>query len=477
MILNNKFLIISIIFFLHLAFLFFPSVNFEHSFFQAANNFELNKIDAMNNYFAVQANTFVYPILIFLFKNLFFLDYPYAARLISSIGILSLGLGIIKLSKSFSLFNNNYLLIIILLNPFIWVMAHRGTPDFISSSLSLMSLSYLIARNNLFIQIFFSLILGLAIAIKPTVGIILIFINFYYFYFYDYKFILFIKSIFFINFLSIFPFLLYFILIKFNFNFYLTNDYFLNSLKISSIFNYINNLIIYVGYFYLFIIPLRINTFWNNLQINKFNYFYPIIFLILSYFGYNLIIPQLELNLSFISIILGRKIENTLYLFSFFLFLYDIYFNKSVFFKNNILNKSLILTIFTFFITMSFFSPSQRYLICPIVLFTYLIFSQCNNNFILTLIIYIFFSLILSINHYLNGKISQLIFDDMTNINIINNSCPGVIEAHIGDKFPISNKNCFNDYSVIYGYDKNSELYRELNFLFFSKKLSVIKVR
>ena len=70
MILNNKFLIIIIIFISNLFLIDLPSVNFEHSFYEAAKEFEFDKKKAMQDYFNTQANTFVYPFLIFYLKIL-----------------------------------------------------------------------------------------------------------------------------------------------------------------------------------------------------------------------------------------------------------------------------------------------------------------------------------------------------------------------------------------------------------------------
>ena len=61
MITQNKYLIIFSIFFIHLFFLNFPTINFEYVFFEAASQLENNKFLAMNNYFQNQANTFVFP--------------------------------------------------------------------------------------------------------------------------------------------------------------------------------------------------------------------------------------------------------------------------------------------------------------------------------------------------------------------------------------------------------------------------------
>ena len=477
MIYSNKFFLLALIFLIHLLFIFFPTVNFEFVFSDAANNFKLNKFNAIDNYFKIQANTFVFPYLLFITNHFLTIDYLLLSRIISILCIIPLGLSIIKFSEIFSHKYSNFMTFIILLNPFIFVMAHRGTPDFISASLSLCTIPYLISKKKFLTLIFFSLILGLAIAIKPTVGIILILINLYLFIHSKFKILSILKNIILINTLSLLPLFLYIFYINLNFNFFITNDYFLSSLKINTIRNFFSNLVLYLGYTYLFIIPLRLTFIMNNIKNFKLNYPYFLISPIILIFAYYFPIPQLELNLSFLSNIIGRKIENFLFTISFFIMIFDIFHNRKVLLKD-IIKLTILISLIIFFIIMSFFSPSQRYLICIMPLVIYLFFNFNKFNYLSTIVIYFIFSLFLSINQYLNGKISELVLEDLIEKQIINLSCPGVIEAHSGNKFFIDNKNCNSDfsYTVIYGVNENSISSINVSFLFISKSLSIVKL-
>ena len=125
---------------------------------------------------------------------------------------------------------------------------------------------------------------------------------------------------------------------------------------------------------------------------------------------------------------------------------------------------------------MSLFSPSQRYLICVMPLFIFLFYNNNNKlNIFFTLLLYLSFSIFLSVNQFLNGKISEMIVSDLKEKNIISISCPGVIEAHLGNKFTINNKNCNTNarYTVYYGSNDDSFLIKNIKFLFISKTLSV----
>ena len=479
MIILNKYIILIIVFFIHLLFIFFPSLNFEYVFSDAASQFNINKLLAINNYFQVQANTFVFPILIYVSNIVFSFDYLTMSRLISIVCVIPLGISIIKFSKIISLQYSNYLVLIILINPFVFVMAHRGSPDFISAALALIALPYLIEKKRKNILIFFfSIVLGLAISIKPTVGIVLILINIYYFIDNKLNLIKTIKESLYINILTLLPFLIYSLYINYYFNFYLTSDYYYNSLKISSVHNYISNFILYIGFSYLFILPFRLSFLFHKIKKDKFKYYYLILVILIIFVGLYFPIPQPELNLSFVSNIIGKKIENCIFFVSFSLLLFDLYIDKEKYSKNNPLFLSIFFTITIFFLIMSFFSPSQRYLICIMPLIIYFFFNSNKFNIITTLLIYLLFSFLLSINQYMNGKVSELIVDDLIKKNMISFSCPGVIEAHLGNKFLVNNKNCNSNkkYTVVYGNHENSVMTKNIKFIFFTKTLSVIKL-
>ncbi len=458
----NKYIIITFIFIIHFIFIFIPTVNFEFVFSDAAMEFNINHLNAIENYFNIQANTFVFPFLIYVINYFLSIDFLTLSRLLSIICVIPLGLSIIKFSEIFFKDNYIYLLALILCNPFIFIMAHRGTPDFISASLAVSTFPYLIFIKKKILLLFFSLVLGLAIALKPTVGIILILINLYFLFKLKFDILSTIKKTFIINFFSLLPFLF---------------DYYINSLKINSLRNYFSNFILYIGYTYLFIFTLRISQLYKKILIIKFNFIYILIIPLILFFSFLFPIPQLELNLSFLSNILGKKIENFIFVISFFIFVFDIVVNRQDL-LSNITKKTILFSIILFFLIMSFFSPSQRYLICIIPLVIYFFFVFNKKNFITTILIYIFFNLLLSLNQYLNGHISELTVIELKEKKILELSCPGVIEAHIGNSFITDNKSCDKNYlyTVVYGYNENSIKTINVSLFFISKTLSIIKL-
>ncbi len=250
----------------------------------------------------------------------------------------------------------------------------------------------------------------------------------------------------------------------------------MNSLKNKNFFEYFSNFIIYIGYIYLFILPLRLNIFKNLLNQSNHN---KIIFfttsIVILFLGFHYLKPTLEINLSFISNLIDRRFESSLYFLTFLLFIYELFNNRSKLLNKNIL--ILFIVIIVYFITISFFTPSQRYLIPIVPIFFLLIFSLPNNNFSLFLLfIYLFFNTLLISNQFLVGKISHEFVDKLSKSNLLYNSCPGVIEAHVGYKFTKMNKNCDYTQHIIFGDSLKSIYSYKINFFFIDKTLSLIKI-
>ena len=262
---NN--LLIFILFFSHLILINLYPVNFEHTFSDFSSKFIINPDEAITNYYRNQANTIIYPLIILLMEILIpFLDASQIGKLISSFGSILLGLAIIRFAKFYSIQKITILIFIICLNPFVWTMAHRGTPDFIAPSLAIFSVSFLIVDQNILRKIFFSVLLGVAIAIKPTVGIILIYLNIHFLFKNNFNLIKSFKELLIINIISTLILLLYLIFIYYNFNFFLTPPYFKQSLIIDNMYLFLNNFILYIGYTYMLIIPLRLSSLFTNFK-------------------------------------------------------------------------------------------------------------------------------------------------------------------------------------------------------------------
>ena len=262
---NNS--LVFLIFLSHLVLINLLPVNFEHTFTGFALEFFANPLEGINSYYKNQANTISFPLFVAVIKIILpFLSEEQIAKLIPSFASIFLCLSIFRLSKIYFIKDKSILVLLISLNPFLWTMGHRGTPDFISPALAIFAMSYLILNPNILKKIFFSFLLGIAILIKPIVGIILIFINIHHLFKNNFDFIKTFKNLFIVNFVSLFLFILYLIFIYYNFNFFLTPHYYKQSLIIDNMYLFFNNLILYIGYTYMLIVPLRLNSLFTNFR-------------------------------------------------------------------------------------------------------------------------------------------------------------------------------------------------------------------
>lgn len=471
-------LILSLIILSHLIFLNLYSVNFEFHFLDKNNFLFKDFFLFADDYFAFQANTIVYPIIIASLKFIFpFLDTLIIGRLLSIFGVLLFYISIIKLIDLYKLQFNLEIIVLTLMNPIIWVMSHRATPDFFSMSLAIFAIANIISAKKFYQYLYLSMILGLSISIKPIVGIFLILFNLNIFFNFFYNKLLDYPKLILVNIFSLVIPLFYFYYINYNFNFFISDEYHMDSMKFKNFSEYICNFIIYFGYIYLFILPLRLNIFMSLVTQKKLNKFiFLTTLIIISIISFHYLKTTLEINLSFISNIIDRRFESSLYSLTCFLFAYDLFINRSKILNN----KNLVIllnVIIIYFLIISFFTPSQRYLIPILPLFYLFIFNLSNKFFFkFLLFIYIFFNTLLISNQFLVGKISHEFVEKLSKSNLLYNSCPGVIEAHVGYKFTKMNKNCDYTQHIIYGDNLKSIYSYKLNFFFIDKTLSLIKI-
>ena len=136
---------------LHLVFINLYPVNFEYVFYEGHNfvkqNF--NKKEIASNFFKQQANTFFTFTLSLVSFLLPFLKPIYIGKFISTISYLLIGLSAInilnKLDKKSNLNNFRFLFLILLfLNPIIWIFGYRSTPDLISMAIGLYGFQFFI---------------------------------------------------------------------------------------------------------------------------------------------------------------------------------------------------------------------------------------------------------------------------------------------------------------------------------------------
>jgi len=429
--LNEK-IILFLVIIAHILFINNYPVSAEYSFIDFAKYFEEYDKSLLNNFINIQANTIIFSFLIYLFKNIFFIEnYQIAGRLISVISYFFLYFGVINFSnffkKSFKL-----ILLLLFLNPIMWIYGFKTTSDLLPTSIGFFAISLLLIKNNnIQITILSSFLTSLAAVLKPMF-LILIFFGCCTLFIMNKKRI-FKNNIFYIFLYASFPILIFFsysFWAYFNLGFILSphvnvNDkqFDYNPFHVISIFFY------YFGLLSLFLIPVIIIYFKDFLRIKKLS----IIFLLFIFFylGYsnNFFPGELDLGRFFN---FDKNILKGLYFISAFLLFYFFFIN----FKNiaNSFKKIYIiylLTTFLYIFILSFFRPAQRYLMLLIPI-SYVLFFFTKKSINLGIVylsatLCLFICLTLTTHSYLRSQLAGQVMSFLTKKSIILNTDPGPI--------------------------------------------------
>ena len=469
-----SYLIIFLAFILHILAINFYPINFEYTFIEGMDyvlqNFDKKIITV---YFENQANTFFFSFIGSIIKYIFpFINGQYIAKFLSASGYFFLGFGIINLYKILKVkYSLNLLLIIIFLNPLIWIFGYRGTPDFLSAAISIYSISLILDKNISTLKNYLGFfLLGIAITLKPITGVFYI------------TFLLFlikerislekkINKIFISGFLTFLIPLIYFFLIYINFNFFLTPPYYSKAILLKSlyVYNFINRLLLYTAFIFIVCTPLLIDNFIKIIKLK--NIFIITLIIIIFFLSYNQISSEPEINFGIFSKYFNTKIINGFFGTCFILFFY-LYLKK-------IKKKDyLYFTIPLYLILLSLILPAQRYLllIIPSVYFLFLDKKNITKSFLISCAIFIPVNFILLNNQYTTGLAANNIVEYLKSNNLIDKTCPGAIEAHVGNYFK-NTKGCSilqfqvldnndNNFKFIYQYDAS--------FLLFKKEFYVV---
>jgi hypothetical protein len=482
---NNKIkslIILLIIFLIHIFCINFYPINDEFIFPVGAKLLEGKNIEIIGTFFKYNANTLGFSTVIFFFSKFIPLNYYLIGKLLSSSGIILIYIGInnlIKISKT-NLNEKDYLLILlILLNPIIFIFSFRATPDFFSATLALFSVTFLILNKNFFFKCFFLILFSCAVIIKPINAIIILLI----FYNFD------LKKNFYKNNINLFLWASASMIIPvifFIYNFYLF-DFFLipNNFKLLKNFHillFLMKFISYLGFFNLFILPLYFDYLFKNTKINYFKLLSYIVFstLLSSFF-----IDDIgEINFGFLQAYFNYNFFSFILLMSFCIFLDFVYFSlKRKDFDRKLFIFSIFFTIIFIFI-LSIFHPSQRYLLIMLPLLLLTIFNIQKNKFffILTISLYILMNTILFVNHYSTSNNIKNVVVYLKKNKMIQDTYPGFIGQHALNYFIDFNKDMRISMDKDVLFDKNKKYYvsdlepnDKKNIIFFSKSKNFFK--
>ena len=436
---QNNFPIIVIFFFflIHLLFIGLWPVNFEFTFSEGAKYFKDFDKAYLDFYKNNNANTFMFPLLIGLINKIIPIDNLVISKIISSSSYIFLGFAIINFHKYLNLkVKIEETLIFIFLNPIVWYLGLRGTPDIIATSIALFSISNLIINKKENLKnLFYLFLFSLAILLKPIV--ILSFIIFIYIKFEDQNFkinINLIKKLI-LNILIIsLPLILFYKFLYFE----ITNDY-VNIISVkfggflSNFFLYCAFIFISIGIFlfhkvkyiiYFILVSLVILFISSKIETN----FDP------NHHG--------EMNFGFLT---GFFPNNFFYIYMIFLglliFSLLIIFTILTYLKKRELFKKIfpfLLFLIIYIAFLSFFRPVQRYLILALPIIILIISEIKYKKLFLSfsyLALFIFLNLLITNNQISNSLISKKVFNYLNSNELLFDTYPGELNAHIRHLF------------------------------------------
>lgn len=427
---NKIFALFFIVYFLiHLLFINNYPLNFEFTFSRFANYFIDYDYNIINQYFLSQANTLVYPFISGLLTNILQIENPlHMTRIISLTSYLFLFYGLRNFLNFYGVKLNLILILLFFLNPLIFNFGFRGTPDLISSALGFYGISKLWDLKFNFNNFVHSIILSFSIILKPHCIFFLIVLCIYYIFNKKKVFDIFLINLILVTFLV----LLYFLMNHYFFDFYIYSKNYSNALvfKFSNLFN---NLILYYGFLFLFILPFSILNLKKKINLN-------IIFTLLLLFliGSNFIKLDGEMNLGPLNKIIGNK--NLTGLILIFVFIGLLELKSFIQFNQNKDAKKLIypvlLGVVIFLVLLAFFRPVQRYLlvILPMIYVAYFIHIKnfkLDNLSMITIFFLILINLTLTFNAYINSNLSSQISSYLVEKKIENTTNLGPVNAHI----------------------------------------------
>lgn len=405
----------------------FP-INFEFTFSNFSKYFENYDNNIIDQYFLSQANTLVFPFIAGLIsKNLNIEDGLLIPRLLSLFSYAFLILGLINFSKYYKFKLNFFLIILFFLNPLIWVFGYRGTPDLLSASIGFYGMSGLWNLKFNIKKFYYSLFIIFSIILKPHCFIYGLMLCIHYFKLRRKN--LFDNFLYIIILIPILVFLFFIINFKL-FGFFLYSNNFQEALSLNFP-NFINNFLSYFGFLFLSVFPISIIYIFDKNLLSKI-IFYLFIFIL----GYSFIKLYGEMDLGSLTSIFGKKnLSGIVLCFAVIGFVNIKNFltlNKKN--LNKIIINPIAISIIIYIIIVSFFRPVQRYLIVIVPFLYILYFINFKTVFKKKFLIYVLFLIIvnftLTLNSFLNSKISLKVVNYLISKNINNQTDLGPINAN-----------------------------------------------
>lgn len=466
----------------HIALIWLPQINLEWAFVAAARYFSTGDADLLNRYLELQANTLGMSYLAYLVDTLLpGVDLYYIPRLLSISGIVLLGAALHNVARLLALpMNTTALIALVLLNPLVWTFSGRGTADFLPAALALFSLSWLLdsGRNQLSTAAA-CVLLGVAITLKYHAAFLLPLLWLHALSQENHSTDQLVSNLVNAGLKTALACLLpagYLILVKQTLGFWITPPAFQAALEVKlSLAFWLTNLVSYLGYLGLLLLPFTAFTFTRCLFAPRALLLLLAVCATLFATGYTVLTPQGEMNFGPLDQYLNARLVNgALCMLAGLLCLAAI---------DNIHRtpttptttttrkddtKRLLLVLcgacLAYLAILAVSRPSQRYLlfILPI---TYLLVPQGIEKLrkplvAATLVAFVTMNVFVGIKQYATGTASDTVVRMLQQQGLLEATDPGIIEGHAGNLFPLDSTRETN-YIVVPGKHAEAIMYAE----------------
>jgi hypothetical protein len=172
-------IIVMVVIAVHSAMLFFPPVNFEFAFADAARYFNApaNHL-LLDEYFDVQANTVALPYFAAVMARVFpGIEALTMIRVINLMGIALLGIGIFRICTYLKIKHSALIVTLVLLNPIVWTYSGRATADFLPMAVGIFAISLMLGERYFLLRLLSAgIMLGLGAIFKYHTLCVLVFL-------------------------------------------------------------------------------------------------------------------------------------------------------------------------------------------------------------------------------------------------------------------------------------------------------------
>lgn len=464
---------------LHTTMIFFPPVNLEFAFVDAANYFNTpNNPFLLDQYFNYQANTLGLSYLAAQLGRFFSgVDLLFVIRMMNLCGIIFLAAGISRICTYLHLNYTNFILALVLFNPIVWAFSGRATTDFLPMALGVFAISLALDNKRVMVNIVLAgFILGIAAILKYHVLSLLIFLFVLIFQQKSLADSL-IKSAM-VATISIVMVVLYMVKMHALFGFWVTPPKF-QVIHQLGFFEVFNNFILYTGFLGLSALPtFMISCRFRDMAKKYWKFILPAL-LVLFFVGMCGLHDSGELNFGPLDQIMGPLLRTTILSLASVSTLMLIFMPHEKLMTQdktkNLLGIALIIAILVFSTTR----PAQRYLLFLLPIFLFSVSSAvitARFTFVSILLLFIVGNTFIEYSRWSTGTAAKILVSKIQDKNLLMLTDPGPIEGHVGNYFYAFNQ-MPKQYIVVAGESPDALVTGKGGFNFLQKSFSVVPLK